>query len=579
MMIRAARGLAILIVILALVDPAISIDRTTRPLVSIVAAAPDDTTLARRLGQRLNADYEVVAGPFNGASATVLAGRRLPSNVEELATPFFAVIRERSSPAVTIEYIDTPRRASLKSRIPLVVGLHVTEAVNRSVEVTLRSGAVLAGRVVREMASNDERLAIPVSFVAPAAGTTPLHITVTIDGEAMTAGDAAVEIDDERYRVLFLDARPSWMSTFVRRSIERDARFLVSSRTITSREISTETGQPPTLEDRGAIDEYDVVVIGAPDGLRDRDARALDRFMRERGGSVVLLLERRAPGAHDQLLGVTAWQAATHDGGVALDALSGDSMDLRASELLWPAVLPPNVRLVAQPRGRGSADPVLWETAIGTGRLIVSGALDAWRYRDPSVSGFDDLWRSVLAGAAAAAPPALDLGLEQRVLAPGGKTNLRVTVRDIALSARGSGESARTALAAVIEETGDSLRLWPVDGAGMLLGNVEAPNEPGVYRVVVSADDARDTTTLIVMNGARAPVREEPELVAMWARAHGGVAIPESAVDSVPALLDAVLRPEARRVPWHPMRSAWWIVPFALALGVEWWWRRRRGLA
>ena len=28
----------------------------------------------------------------------------------------------------------------------------------------------------------------------------------------------------------------------------------------------------------------------------------------------------------------------------------------------------------------------------------------------------------------------------------------------------------------------------------------------------------------------------------------------------------------------HPMRSVWWIVPFAACLSVEWWQRRRRGL-
>ena len=28
----------------------------------------------------------------------------------------------------------------------------------------------------------------------------------------------------------------------------------------------------------------------------------------------------------------------------------------------------------------------------------------------------------------------------------------------------------------------------------------------------------------------------------------------------------------------HPMRSAWWILPFAMCLSAEWWLRRRRGV-
>jgi hypothetical protein len=34
-----------------------------------------------------------------------------------------------------------------------------------------------------------------------------------------------------------------------------------------------------------------------------------------------------------------------------------------------------------------------------------------------------------------------------------------------------------------------------------------------------------------------------------------------------------------RESRWHPMRHPWWIAPLALLLGVEWWARRRAGLA
>jgi hypothetical protein len=39
----------------------------------------------------------------------------------------------------------------------------------------------------------------------------------------------------------------------------------------------------------------------------------------------------------------------------------------------------------------------------------------------------------------------------------------------------------------------------------------------------------------------------------------------------------AAVDPPAERRVIHPMRSPWWIVPFGLALGGEWWLRRRRG--
>jgi hypothetical protein len=38
-------------------------------------------------------------------------------------------------------------------------------------------------------------------------------------------------------------------------------------------------------------------------------------------------------------------------------------------------------------------------------------------------------------------------------------------------------------------------------------------------------------------------------------------------------------RVASEALPWHPMRSPWWIVPLTLALAGDWWLRRRRGWA
>jgi hypothetical protein len=91
---------------------------------------------------------------------------------------------------------------------------------------------------------------------------------------------------------------------------------------------------------------------------------------------------------------------------------------------------------------------------------------------------------------------------------------------------------------------------------------------------VVEADAA-----LIVAADAAAASSDERDLVATWARAHGGEVFGEDRVADLPAALLATLEPSPRRMIVRPMRSAWWIVPFVLALGAEWWWRRRRGLA
>ena len=584
MMARLLRGIAILIALLAIFDPVITTERATRPQVAIVAATVEDSALARRTAEELDGSYDVVIGPFTGASASVIVGRILPEHVNDLASPVFAVLDDRTDGAVTIEAIHAPRRASLESRVPVRIIARVRNGGGRRVTVSLLAGAVTAESVTQDITTDDVRLDLPLSFIPTDTGVAALRVSATIDGGEGTLADIAVEIDLTRDRVLFYDPRPSWMSTFVRRVVEQDTRFEVSSRTITSRDISTDIGQPPSLGDDDAIAPFDVIVVGAPEALRESDVRDLDTFMRRRGGSVILLLDRRVDGPHDRLTGVTAWRLARHDGGVSIDPRGSDSSGLRASEITWPAALPANARSVAHTGASPSpAEPVVWETAVGAGRLIVSGALDAWRFRDAAISGFDVFWTRTLAGAAAAAPAEIDVRLEQPVLSPGSTTEVIVTLREISLEPPAIGETVRVAIAATLESAraSDSLRLWPGGPVGTLRGVIRAPNEAGVYRVVISGSERHSSGSapLLVMNDARAPAPEEPEFVAMWASAHGGSVVPATEMETLPDRLAAALAAESRRVSWHPMRSGWWIIPFALALGTEWWWRRRRGLA
>ena len=124
-----------------------------------------------------------------------------------------------------------------------------------------------------------------------------------------------------------------------------------------------------------------------------------------------------------------------------------------------------------------------------------------------------------------------------------------------------------------------TFRLWPGDGVGALLGVVRAPDKPGVYRVTVSADGMVATTPLVVIANASHPTPDDRDLVAAWTQARGGRAMPASRLGDLPAELRRAIHPTPRRETWYPMRSAWWIVPFALLLSAEWWLRRRSGLA
>lgn len=613
---RALRALAVVIALLGAVDPAITSSRRSRPVVSVVAAEPGrDSALAARVARVLTAGFAVIPAPFPRAEATVLVGEALPRARSALAAPVFAVYAGGEGPSVTIAGIDVPQRAPLTSRVPVTATVRTEAAAGRVLDVTLSAGGVIVDRASHRLAAAAERVRLSLAFVPSSAGVERLSVTARLAADggrrgAADSADASTEVRDRRWPVLFYEARPSWMATFVRRVLERDTRFLVTSRTVTSRDVGRDAGRPPhRLDDQQLLEAFDAIVVGAPESLSERDVAVLETFMRRRGGAVVLLLDRLEPGPWERLANAGAWSSTIAAAPLGI-APAGDGVALRATEVAWPSRLPAGAEplaMTARTPGSGARPtPVVWRSAVGAGRLVVSGALDAWRYRDPATSGFGRFWESLVADAADASPPAVSVALSPSVATPGTPVDVRVLLRDAALQdvrvALGAGRSVRTGVEARLEPAGVRarldraegsarpagvarggggavVRLWPAAAIGRFAAVLRAPAERGAYRVVVVADGRESEAMLIVSGTARAPTPGHPQLLAQWTAALGGRAISAAALEELPAALRAALRPSPQSERWHPMRSAWWLLPFAFALSGEWWMRRRRGLA
>jgi hypothetical protein len=403
---------------------------------------------------------------------------------------------------------------------------------------------------------------------------------------ALSGGDSArvagmTEVRDAPWRLLFHDPRPSWMSTFVRRVVEADARFRVSSRIGTSRGIATAAGAPPPgLDDPSRLAEYDAIVIGAAGALSATDLRGIEAYLRRRGGTVVLLLDEVERGRLDPLLRAAAWRSAR---ATAPARVAGDGGSMLTGAMTWPGELPPGGEALAvtDTVGGPAGRPVLWTAPVGAGRVVVSGALDAWHFRDPGQSGFAAFWVGALADAASASPPELRVRVARPVLRPGESTHVLVVVRDLALADRRTGTSARIDASARLVSGTDTiaLALWPAEDVGMLRGTIRAPVVEGAWHVEVETDRGRARTSLLAREDAVVPERAEPRLLDALVSSGGGVTVEAARTADLPGLLLSSLAPTARVERWHPMRSPWWIVPFALALGYEWWVRRRRGQA
>lgn len=568
------RVLALAIAIGAIIDPAITSNKPAKRVVLVAASdTARDGRLADAVANSLRRAFVVARAPEAGASAAVIVGNDLPKSSDEIPTPAFVVVADSNQARVEIERVEVPSSATLDERVTVRVKVRVGGAAGRSLDLRVRAGGAVVDRVTRRV-TGDSAFFVPLSVVPVGLGPVALRISASLGGsEPPAVADAALNVVSQRRTVLFYDPRPSWMSTFVRRALERDPQFVVTSRILTSRNVSSKAGQPPaTLGDQATLAAFDAVVIGAPNALSATDVGGLEAFMRRRGGSVIFLLDELTPAPYERVARNSVWSSSR--GTPSTFALARvDSTTIRAADVVVPANLPAASTVIA-----GGAQPVVWETPVGAGRLIVSGARDAWRFRDPGSSTFDRFWRTVIADAAASAPPPLELETWPALAKPGETVELRATIRDAALAADvAAPTSVRASITATLGRD-THVRMWPLGDVGHFSGSVRAPATPGLYMVRVAAGGRAAELPLIVGADARTEPPVLASISSAWATVRGGKLFQARDIGKLPAALDAAMEPRSERTTWHPFRSAWWIVPFLLALSAEWWLRRRQGL-
>ena len=147
------------------------------------------------------------------------------------------------------------------------------------------------------------------------------------------------------------------------------------------------------------------------------------------------------------------------------------------------------------------------------------------------------------------------------------------------LAAGGDG-AVTTAIAARVvgpkQHVDEMVRLWPSVEPGTFEGAWTAQTS-GEYAMSASSGSLRADAIVEVDDHTTSLAAVDPDGLRLFAIASGGaVHTPDRVGDLVSALEE---RFPARQVStrMHPMRSPWWIVPFALALCLEWMWRRVHG--
>src|SRR5262249_10629974 len=121
------------------------------------------------------------------------------------------------------------------------------------------------------------------------------------------------------------------------------------------------------------------------------------------------------------------------------------------------------------------------------------------------------------------------------------------------------------------------IRLWPAAEPGAFEGRSFAPGS-GRYdvRASLSGKAAADAALIVADDVVHSQAGAGGTLGSI-AESSGGVVVTPAELDRLASHLQGLQRPETV-VAIHPMRSAWWMVPFAGALSAAWALGRRRGL-
>ena len=596
------RFTAFAIAIAGLVDPAIPVSGFSRPRVAVVAlqpVSPAADAIRDRLVRDLSTSYEIVPEVTSDAAAAVVIGDRFPVDpVPDSLLIATVTTTQTIRPGVRIVRVDAPREMPPATVIHLDVELEGLGVSGQTTDVTAAIAGLEISRASHRWTADDERWHASINAVP--VGESPFVLRV----EAMpTLADVVIDVRRAPFRVEFYDPRPSWATTFVRRALEADTRFQVAALSFTSRGISARTGGAASLADP-RLDAFDVVIVGGLERLSTADARSLDRYMRERGGAVVVMPDHRieAGPARDLIsggdpdsgsvrlpasappvaVGATArpGRSAEREGWQpdlverlleqpATLAVAPPAAAFSASELLLARSLPPGSDVVARIPGTDAA-PVIVSMARGDGRLLLSGAMDAWRFRASDNGAFDRFWQSTIAGLALAVPPPIAISVDPPLLRPGERADFTVRVR-----------SRDVASVSASLDRDQPIRLVPDPEAGAYSGHFVAKDTPGrsilEVRAVAPQPISASQTLLVQPDVHRVRSTAAPSL-GMLATSHRGIDVnPERVADLERFLRNAVASLRAPLVR-HPMRSTWWILPFALCLSAEWWLRRRQGL-
>ena len=567
----------------------------TTPLVDALARATADGV---RLRVREYADGDRLPCAAEAPCVVVTSEAVAPRGGFERPAPLLTLAPPATDTTGTVALADV-RVAPVRLDDAAIaqVTLSAVAADGRTTLVELRDDGAPVGHL-RHTWTARSPVTLDVSWWPAQAGRRRLEVTATTLAPDGTASPpqrlaATVDVDPDPWPVLVIEARPSWAATFVRRALEADRRFAVDAvRTLAP---GLASGRSGTTIDDARVSRARVVVLGGLEAFTAAEVARIERFVRRRGGALVLVPDAAVAGPITALVPgrwrrvVEPRASSTPGGGGQGTAASTSVAALTASEWLVGSDLGPGDDVLATQGG----EPVAVSRPLGEGRVVVVGALDAWRFRlsapaddtatataplagasPPTAErtpGYAEVWQTLAAGLARGTSPPVDVRVTHG--AGDAAATVDVQARTMAPRARWSA-SARLVCGAVSAP----LPLWPQARAGHFRGRVPWPPEGTACDVVAAVADVGEGRASLTAPGGRGEARRVAARLAAIATASGGIAAGPGDTAAVASTLAGLRATAPAGETVWPMRSWWWGAVAVLGLGADWWRRRRGGL-
>jgi len=563
-------------------------------------------------GQRATGVVVVSDGAVNAGADPVAAARALglPVNVLPIG----------GSPGAdrVITAVEAPPDGQVGHSEPVRVHVMSGEPRGRAIPVRLlENGRELAHGTATSAGPGAE--AIAELDVTPRASGLAIWTARadTLAGEPSTANNersVGLEIAPGRIGVLILSAGLNWDLTFVRRALIGDSSLAVNTWT-------HDSGRWRGLSPTGAARAADALPSSADlrgqavvvlDGITPADVsadfdRALSAWARDGGGLLVMGgpppgLSRYRAGALGADLAVRfapeqfARSAAPAPTDQAGDLAAWDDDPVRG-QMAWRNAAPLSDLVPLSPgagdrvliAAAGPGPPLVLARRLGRGQAVLVNGTGLWRW---SLSPTDELagergrrlWRRLvrwLAEPVQGEP--VRVKPERWVTAAGEPVRLNATLQDTAFrplaGARVEGELTAP------DGSSRPLRFEPFQ-AGLYVATL-APPPPGRYRVTVRGRSARGDVEIGHSSAEFAVDRwgleiaeSDPDTATLGAiaRATGGLVLSGAKAGGAAGDLARRALSRARPVQTRLWESPWMFALVVGALGVEWAWRRRRGL-